>query len=171
MQLATIKDTVIAPALERLGLGGGAGVALVLGTGLVETGYRTMRQYGGGPALGWFQMEPRTHDDIWRNFLPAHPTLARALRGLAGTSTPHAGLMAGAAGQPYAAAMCRLAFYRSPLPLPAGDNPVGLCAFWKRVYNTPAGKGQADAARVALFGQAVLCATAPAPDSHDPERP
>jgi len=29
-------------------------------------GFKFRRQIGGGPALGVFQMEPPTHDDVWR---------------------------------------------------------------------------------------------------------
>ena len=45
---------------------------LVWGTGLQESLYKYDRQMGSGPALGYWQMEPKTHDDCYANFLVYH---------------------------------------------------------------------------------------------------
>ncbi|MFT9424981.1 MAG: hypothetical protein ABF570_07600, partial [Acetobacter syzygii] len=69
LDLAQFKALLVRPVLAQIGLAGAAAVPLVTGTALVESGLVWLRQNGGGPALGLWQMEPATHDDCWRNFL------------------------------------------------------------------------------------------------------
>ena len=57
--IAEIVGTVV----ETFG-GGEAARQLILRTGAAESGYQTRRQYGGGPARGFWQMEPATEEDI-----------------------------------------------------------------------------------------------------------
>ncbi|MBF0148367.1 MAG: hypothetical protein HQL85_19610 [Magnetococcales bacterium] len=64
-----LLEFVIRPALQRLGLWSEEAEQLVVGTGIQESGLRHLRQIGGGPGLGIWQMEPKTHADIWDNFL------------------------------------------------------------------------------------------------------
>ncbi|MGG5887964.1 hypothetical protein ACLF3G_12570 [Falsiroseomonas sp. HC035] len=142
---------VIDPALVALALDPPAarpGVRLLLlGTALQESLLRHLRQLPNrdgsrGPALGYFQMEPVTHDDIWKTFLAFRPPLAARMRALAGLPK----------GQPepevllrdpvYAAAMARLRYRRAPGRLPAAGDVAGMAAYWKRHYNTPLGRGQ-----------------------------
>ena len=54
-----IYSGVVLPVVEVLG-GGEAAAQLVYRTGLAESGYRVTRQVGGGPARGYWQMEPAT---------------------------------------------------------------------------------------------------------------
>ncbi|RFD18931.1 hypothetical protein DY926_13985, partial [Komagataeibacter melaceti] len=70
LNLSDLKARVIAPTLTLIGMGGRAAVNLLAGTALAESGCRRLVQDGGGPALGLWQMEPFTHDDIWKTFLP-----------------------------------------------------------------------------------------------------
>lgn len=159
MQLSSIKHEIIAPTLKEIGLYSDTALNLVTGTGLVESGYRVTTQYGGGPALGWFQMEPATHDDIWRNYLVYRKGLAQKILSLLPENLspasskfhPQASCLIYPA---YAAAMCRVKYLRSPLPLPK-NTAFNLCQYWKQVYNTPLGKGQVDAQHVALFQAAI----------------
>lgn len=130
-------DLVINPALETLGMHSQAAVELLLGTALQESGLRSLRQAGGGPALGLFQMEPATHDDIHLNFLAFRPDLQDKLRSLCSLFLPEA--LAGSLW--YSAAMCRLHYYRKAEPLPAAGNIPDQASYWKRHYNTPLGKG------------------------------
>ena len=41
----------------------------------------------------------------------------------------------------YAAAMCRIHYYRDKEPLPNAGDISRQAEYWKRVYNTPAGAG------------------------------
>jgi hypothetical protein len=81
-----VRDYVIRPALQRVGLWSPAAEQLVFGTGLVETGYNWLDQTtpGPGPAYGPWQMEEPTHTDIWDNYLAYQTDLNDALVRMAG---------------------------------------------------------------------------------------
>lgn len=158
MTLSEIKWGLIAPTLKEIGLYSDTALNLVTGTGLVESGYKTTVQYGGGPALGWFQMEPETYEDCWSNYLVYRKGLAQKILLLLpgnlspASSYPHppsSDLIYPA----YAAAMCRVKYLRVPAPLPP-NNAVSLSLYHKRYYNTMQGK--ADATKnIPLFQAAI----------------
>jgi len=128
---------VIRPALAAINLGGLAAEQLLLGTALQESGLRNIRQ-SGGPALGYFQMEPATHNDIWTNFLMGNPQLAAAIKNLLPNGT--APLTSDLISFPiYAAAMARVHYLRVPAPLPAAGDLDAQAAYYKKWYNTPGG--------------------------------
>ena len=135
-----IRESIIVPVVEALG-GGEAAVNLIYRTGLAESGYRVVEQTGGGPALGYWQMEPATHDDIWDNFLQYR-------EGLTGTISlfmdetldvyPSESLTT---NHRYACAMCRVHYMRVSARLPAPEDIEGQADYWKAHYNTPTGRG------------------------------
>lgn len=139
-----LLDLVVRPVLGYLELDGDAAQALVVGTALVESHGAHLQQVGGGPALGLWQMEPATHDDVWDNFLKGQPALAKRLFAL-GTSV---GITDGASelvgNLYYGAGMCRAHYRRFKAPMP--EDAAGLSAYWKRWYNTPKGAGTAEGA-------------------------
>lgn len=114
-------------------------VNLLLGTAAQESHFGTyLRQLGNGPALGVFQMEPATLNDIWDNFIVYRsPEFQRALMDL--------GYLKDAArlvyDLRYAAIMCRIHYYRVPEALPAWNTVNGLAHYWKDHYNTHLGAG------------------------------
>jgi hypothetical protein len=113
--------------------------SLVFNTGAAESLYEHVRQIG-GPALGWWQMEPATHDDIWSNFLRAtsRQYLIDGLTQISG----RIGIADEMVKNPwYAAAMCRIHYLRVPKALPAFHDFPGQAAYWKKYYNTPLGAG------------------------------
>jgi len=93
-------------------------------------------QLGGGPALGIFQMEPNTHDDIWLNFLQYREALAGEIRGQYMVNGVASELVWNLA---YATAMCRMHYLRKPGAIPTSVE--GMAAYWKKHYNTELGKG------------------------------
>ena len=130
---------VIRPTLEKLSLWSLSAEELVLGTAIVESGLTYLKQHGDGPALGLWQVEPATHDDLYTNFLNFRPELGSKLMELRA-----AGLSLDenlAANQMYGAAVCRLCYYRKPDALPAAGDIGGQAAFWKQHYNTLLGAG------------------------------
>lgn len=132
--------SVIRPTLQRIGYWSKAAEQLLLGTALVESNLEAVRQIGGGPALGYFQMEPRTHDDHWRYLDSRRPDLGRAIRALLPPGgTPDAEHMVSC--HPYACAMARVHYLRKRSPLPAADDIEAMARYWKEHYNTPTGKG------------------------------
>lgn len=110
-------------------------------TGMQESRYRALRQFGGGPALGFWQMEPATHQDLWDNFLQYRPELALKVQRLMTHGITHDDIKEElATNLAYAAAMCRIHYYRAPSPLP-GKNLNEMADYWKTWYNTYLGKG------------------------------
>lgn len=155
--LADIKRGIVAPIILDLELPGDefARIQLMAGIGNVETGYRTRRQIG-GPALGYWQVEPRTHDDLWRNWLDARPALAEIARSCLPAQfdkQPNAEAMV--VSDRYAACIGTLVFYRSPIALPLRGDARAQCAAWKQAYNTAAGAGAVDPQHIALFQAAI----------------
>ncbi|GBQ28447.1 hypothetical protein AA12717_2955 [Gluconacetobacter sacchari DSM 12717] len=157
--IRNVVTHVLVPVLALLDLPGDqtARRQLMAGIGNVESGYRARRQVG-GPALGWWQVEPATHDDLCRNWLPYHPALAAITRSL--LPARYGGVLIGSAqamveNDEYAACIGSLVFFRSAAPLPPRDDPVAQCAAWKRGYNTVLGAGAVDPQHVAAFAAAI----------------
>lgn len=146
--LQQIRDYIVAPALEHLGLGGVARMRLVIGTGLVESGLKYVDQVDArgapGPAFGLFQMERATHDDIWNHYLSSHrrQALSVRLRQLLIPGRPMVEQLHGNAF--YAAAMCGVFYLRCADTLPKADDLQGMANYWKKYYNTHLGKGRAE---------------------------
>lgn len=143
--VVTFRSNVVRPVLQRLALWSQVAENLLVGTALQESLLTYTVQQGGGPALGYFQCEPATHDDIWNNYLKYRTTLASKVRSFIqnddGTTPPDAKIMID--NPYYSAAMARIKYLRSPLPLPADpDDIMALANFWKTVYNTVLGAGK-----------------------------
>lgn len=138
LDLVQFRDLIVIPALDALELRSEAAVELLLGTALQESNLRYLKQLGGGPALGVFQMEPATHDDIWENFLQYREPLARRVMSL--TASPYEPLEL-VGNLWYAAAMTRVHYLRVPEPLPQAGDVDGMAAYWKEHYNTHLGAG------------------------------
>lgn len=139
MDIRQFRDYIAVPALERIGAYSRSAEQLVMGTGLAESGLFFIQQIGRGPARGFFQMEPATHDDIWANYLRRRLDLLNNLKGLLIRDMDlHEQLQGNLF---YTAAMCRIHYMRFPEPLPAPGDWPGFAAYWKKYYNTPAGAG------------------------------
>lgn len=142
------RTFIIRPALIMINLWSVAAEDLVLGTAVHESGgLKYFEQITGkddtklGPALGFFQIEVPTHDDLWRNFLnvPSRWMLRQNLVKLMTSEESARQLMTNLS---YAAAIARLIYYRRPEALPAEGDIDGYAAMWKLAYNTKAGKGR-----------------------------
>lgn len=144
MKPAQLRE-LIRITLDFLGpqLNGEAAVELLLGTAAQESGDgEFIFQVGGGPALGVWQMEPATHDDIWQNYLAYRKDLSARMERLVLDAFPKASQMSGNIF--YACAMARVQYLRSPLPLPAAGDLKGQAELYKQVYNTPGGAATID---------------------------
>ena len=142
-----LRECVIRPTLVTIGLHSQAAEDLVVGTWATESALGTyLRQQGNGPALGPGQMEPATHDDIWINWLGARSADVALMKGMVGsrfwdTDKGRPDPQALVVSLDYAAAMTRYHYRRRPEPLPNAGDWYALAAYWKRHYNTVAGKG------------------------------
>lgn len=119
MHADQLRRYIIEPVLQDLGLLSAAAVNLLLGTCAQESRMgHFLRQQGGGPALGIFQMEPATHADIWANYLMFHEDLAGRIWSYLpdASRSPDPDYLI--CNLKYATAMARVHYRRSPLPLP-----------------------------------------------------
>ncbi len=137
LNIEQFTNEIIVPALDTIELDSPEARELLLGTALQESGLRYLRQLGGGPALGLFQMEPATHDDIWDNFLKYRSGLAERVGWLQLDDSPEEMVW----NMRYAAAMCRVHYLRGSDPLPAVGDLEGQARYWKAHYNTWMGRG------------------------------
>lgn len=142
-QAMMLVNAAIRPALQRLNLWISSAEELLLGTAIVESDLIHRRQFGPGPARGLFQMEPRTHNDIWANFLKYKPALAHAVGSLLSSQNSDK-LVELERNDRYASAMARVHYLRVSEPIPAAGNLKAMARYWKRHYNTPRGKGTED---------------------------
>ncbi len=131
-------DYVIRPTILTLGIGGQSAEILLLGTALVESNLSALKQYNNGPALGIYQMEAKTHFDIWYNYLRYREELARKIEkfivpGLLGPEQLIGNLY-------YATAMTRTHYRRVKQALPLVNDLKGMAQYHKDHYNTSAGK-------------------------------
>ncbi|MDB4725963.1 hypothetical protein OAF54_00910 [bacterium] len=137
---------VVRPTLDYMGVKftGLAAERLLIGTMLTESGGRFIDQKQKandllGPAVGLWQMERKTHDDIWDNYLNFRADLHQRISHLKvdwPTAFEHL-----AGNNFYACAMARLKYWRVKPPLPDADDLEGLANYWKYSYNTSQGKG------------------------------
>lgn len=132
-----LRDYILIPVLNDLGLNSTAAVELMLGTAMQESGLVAVHQYGGGPALGLWQIEPATVQDLLSNFILYKPKLQDVINRLAFDGRDMIEQIPG--NLYYAAAMSRIFYYRVPAALPAAGDIQGQAAYYKRYYNTPAG--------------------------------
>lgn len=117
---------------------------LVIGTAAQESNLCYLKQLGGGPALGLWQMEPRTHDDIWKNWLEHRKDLGFIVSSFSCVSTapePFGTAREMTGNLYYAMTMARVHYMRVPEPLPAEDDLPLQASYWKKHYNTYNGAG------------------------------
>ena len=134
------KKLVLEPTLNYLEMSSPAAINLLLGTALMESRLKHLIQKPNGPALGLFQMEPATHEDIWNNFLKYKTSLAEKVSGLIAPKPDNETQLK--TNLAYATAMCRVHYYRAPTKLPEAEDLDGLAHYWKKYYNTELGAGK-----------------------------
>ncbi len=112
--------------------------SMIFATGMAETGYRVLKQIK-GPALGFFQMEPATCKDMWKNYIAYRPHYKSKLLALGFDEndmdfciTSNIALQI---------AFCRLHYRRVPSALPKAGDIEGQAKYWKNHYNSALGKG------------------------------
>jgi hypothetical protein len=124
------REYIVRPALRALGLHSAAAENLLVGTAVQESHLTYLVQHNGGTALGLYQIEPATHEDLFDNWKAAEFIERRNYTHLVWDMS-------------YATAIARLIYYRRPESLPDAEDVDGLAAYWKEHYNTPLGKGTA----------------------------
>lgn len=108
-----------------------AAVNLLLGTAAQESRFGTfLRQLKGGPALGVFQMEPKTFWWLHRRYKKKYPLIADRLFAELEWDLSLSIVMA------------RLRYRVVRARLPRCNSITGMAAYWKKYYNTIHGAGK-----------------------------
>ena len=137
-----IRHLVVRPVLTYLDMHSAAAEELMLGTMAHESLMGTYHRQQGGPAQGFWQVEPATEADNWDNWLSYRPDISRKAKNLISyipetveplVTNPY-----------YNCAMARIKYYRAPAALPAADDIQGLAQYWKDHYNSHLGAGHPD---------------------------
>jgi hypothetical protein len=136
------RDYVIIPTLKRMGekFYSPSAVCLLLGTVLHESRLEYLRQLEGGPALGFYQLEPATIKDIHENYISYRCELESVVHDF---MTMQARDVQAVTNLSYATALARLVYFRVPEPLPAWEDSRAMSRYWKAHYNTYLGAGNA----------------------------
>src|SRR5690242_8124933 len=137
------REVIVRPALDALKLYSVAAEELLVITCAQESlgGTYLMQNdpkgYPVGPAIGPYQQERASYDDLWANFLLYHPLwIGRlTLAGLPVAGKPDADVMA--FEWRYATQIARLLYYRYPEPIP--DDLEGQMKLYKKRWNTELG--------------------------------
>lgn len=138
-----LRTYIIRPTLQEIGLWSQVAENLLLGTAAQESGLGSYLHQEGGPALGIYQIEPNTHDDVWKNFLNAHMTLDVKVSSLKPMRSNYRDDCNDLIWNlKYATAIARVIYYRVPEDLPQETDVNGLAAYWKTHYNTSGGDGK-----------------------------
>lgn len=132
-----LKEYIIRPTLEDLGLWSQAAENLLLGTMAQESHMGHYIHQVKGPALGIYQIEPETHDDVWEHYLDYRESMADKVSELSYLTTSKSLV----SNLSYATAIARIIYLRVSEPLPLPQDLVGMARYWKKYYNTPLGKG------------------------------
>lgn len=130
---------LIEKTLKSIGLYSKDAVELLLGTCAQESAFgKYNRQLGGGPALGVFQMEPATFNDIVDNFLKYKKELYKTILEVSGVDEYKAEYLVD--NNIFSICMARVHYLRVKEKLP--NTVEGYANYWKKYYNTVLGKGK-----------------------------
>lgn len=134
MRAKQLKSEIILPVLHYLQLPDiEAATELLLMTAATETDMcQLIRQVGGGPALGVYQMEPVTARDML-TYLDRKPDLKAKVLNL---SLPGIGVIEQLPGNLYlATALARVRYLPAPAAMPDSQDFAGLARYYRVYYN------------------------------------
>lgn len=136
-----LRQLIIKPALIDLVMFSEDAMELLVFTCAVESNGGTYIKQIKGPALGIYQMEPATYNDIWQNYLKGRNNLLLML-----LSNFEVAMMPNEDKLIYdlrfATAMARIHYARISEKLPACTDTIGLWKYYKKYYNTDQGSAQ-----------------------------
>lgn len=167
MNINQARTYVIQPTLQAMSCySRSAEELLVLTMAQESRGGYYLHQLGGGPAMGIYQMEPASYQDLEDWLKDNRPDLWKKIQEL--VIPMPTGSEGSAVAKIYrkfylmlfdpcvpelmitdlkfATAMARAFYLRVPEPLPAADDVEGLAKYWKDHWNTYLGAGTVDEA-------------------------
>lgn len=136
-----VRELIIKPVLDLIRQYSEDAIELLMFTCAVESNGGSYIHQVKGPALGIYQMEPATHNDIWQSFFKKRTDIQHVLCLNLGINTyPNPERMI--YDLFYATAMARIHYLRVNEPLPSKDDIDAIWDYYKAFYNTPKGKAQ-----------------------------
>ena len=136
----TIKE-IVEFSLYKINSYSDDALALVVRTGMAESGYRALKGYGeGNPAIGFWQIEPATLHDMMENYINYRTHYKSKLESM-GMNFEKDIIMSVLSNMAVQAALCRLHYRRDRDPIPSWDDLEAQGRYWKKVYNTEKGRG------------------------------
>jgi len=140
LNIQDFKNLILTPTLKAVGLYSESAVNLLLGTAIQESTLTYLKQKGGGPALGLFQIEPTTFNDIYDRYLQREDK--KELLGRVQQFITAQDVRDQVIGNiPFAVVIARIRYLMVPEALPAYDDLQALAEYWKKNYNTSRGSG------------------------------
>lgn len=140
-----LRTLVIKPALTDLNLYSEEATELLIFTCAAESEGGTYIHQINGPALGIYQMEPATYNDIWANFIIFKQNLKlQLLHNFNAPTMPDEYRLI--YDLRFATAMARIHYLRFPEPLPFLTDDEALWSYYRAHYNTVKGKADREKA-------------------------
>ena len=137
------RDLIVKSSLNDLLLYSKDAEELLVFTCAVESLGGTYLHQVGGPALGIYQMEPETYNDIWNNFIiPDNKLILRLINNFDVGRMPSEDRLI--YDLRFATAITRIFYLRIQEALPDSDDVNALWDYYKKYYNTIKGKAQKD---------------------------
>jgi hypothetical protein len=132
------RELIIKPALNDLVLYSPEAEELLVFTCAVESLGGSYLKQVKGPALGIYQMEPRTYNDIWQNFIMKHSSLMMKLHSSFNLVfiPPEDRLVYDLR---FATAIARIHYERFKEKIPDAKDIEGIWEYYKKYYNTSEG--------------------------------
>lgn len=103
---------------------------------------RYLSQLGGGPALGIFQIELNTYQDLFVNYLRYRPYMSEIVDSF--TSPSCSFKLQLKANIPLQIVLARLLYLRHPTPLPSYPRANAIAEYYKKYWNTSKGEATVD---------------------------
>lgn len=143
LNVSQLRELVIKPALHDLIMASPAAEELMIFTCANESFGGTYLKQKNGPALGIYQMEPETYNDIWQNYIKKKGSLLLIMiSSFESTFIPDERRLI--YDLRFATAMCRLHYARMPQNLPEANDINGLWEYYKHYYNSDLGAASKD---------------------------
>lgn len=133
--LDAIRRTLQAGGLPRTH----TAVLLLAGTAAQESLFgHYLHQLGGGPALGFFGIEPATERSLWAHYISRKPAYGQGIESVCGITGPNKSALE--LDIRYQILLARIFYLSIPEPLPE-PTPEMLGSYWKTYWNTVYGAG------------------------------
>ena len=143
MNCAQLRELIVKPALTDLMMLSDVAVELMIFTCATESNGGTYLKQLNGPALGIYQMEPATYNDLWQNYINNnHKLMLLMTTNFNCNRIPNEGRLV--YDLRFATAMCRLHYARVSEALPNTTETDALWNFYKAHYNTSLGAATHD---------------------------